>query len=144
MPAPAANLALSPAGRVLAFFRAAADAAELWLVDSGALDQLAFLIAKTGLARNAVLWAASYLTTRGLLTGSPSEAVIGALVSVLVATVNGFIAHVRNKYAARLQHTVGVQGDKFIGPETVAEVARLVIRDANAPSQPLAPPSSNA
>jgi hypothetical protein len=114
------------------WLHALADGAERWMVDSGLLDQLAFLVAKTGLARQLVLAGASSIFGVGAVSGNLAETLVSAAVVVLVGTVNLFIGRVRAKYAERLQRVVGAEPDRFIGPETVAQAAALASRDARA------------
>lgn len=111
------------------------DAIEKWLIESGMIDQLAFLVAKTSMVRALILWAAGGLAAKGAIDANYSEALIGVAVTVLTGTVTMFISSVRAKYNARLQHAVGADQDKFIGPETVAQVQQVVDRADAAPPQ---------
>ena len=112
-----------------AFLAAIADFFEDWMIESGLLDQLAFLTSNTTLVRGFVLAAGSYWVGKEWEKSNVGQVLLGVAVTVLIGTVNQFIAYVRNKHAHALQVAVGATPDKFIGPETVTTV-RDIIADA--------------
>lgn len=121
---------LPPSGRCAALFHKAADVVEAWMVDSGALDQLAMLVTKTDLPRLLVFGCATALISRGAIEGSAGQIILGAVVSVLIGTVNAFVTRIRNKYAGQVQAIAGAHPDHFIGPETVTQVADIAAKAA--------------
>lgn len=124
LPSRAANSALP--SRIATVFGVVVDTVELWAIDSGLLDQVAFVVSKTALVRSLLLAAASSTFGVGVVKGEYTEILLGAAVAVAVGTVNSAIAHVRNKYARQVQAAVGAHPDKFVGPETVAQLRGVV------------------
>lgn len=110
------------------------EAFEKWMLASGLIDQLAFLIAKTSTIRALVLWACGAVAIKGLQESSYWETIVASLVTILTGTVTAFISHVRSKYNQQLQEAVGEHTDKFIGPATVAAVEAAVIASSGSSS----------
>ena len=104
------------------------DLVELWLVGSGFLDQLALLATSTSALRAIVMWAAGLLVAKGVMSGSPSEALIGAGVTILNGSLTMFINYVRTKHAANVQAALGEKKDSFIGPECVQAAKDLAAK----------------
>ena len=115
--------------QLTSFLTRAFDAVERWMLASGLLDQLAFLVVKTTLLRQVVLWAASTVFGAAAIEGQLAQAFIAAAVVVATGSVGMFIDHVRRKYSKAGQVAAGVpQVDEFIGPESVAHIAALAAR----------------
>lgn len=121
-PAPSAAAVPSTGSRAAKAFGVVVDAGERWAIESGLLDQVAFVVSKTALVRSLVLAGASSLLGAGVVKGDTADILLGAAVTVLIGSLNSAIAHIRNKYAAQVQAAVGAQPDKFVGPETVGQV----------------------
>lgn len=102
------------------------DAVEKWMIESGLLTQLSFLIAKTTILRSIILWGAGIFGTTALQNGAYAEVLLAAAVTVATGSVTMFITHVRNKHAAALQSTLGVTNDNFIGEQTVSEAKAVL------------------
>lgn len=103
------------------------DFLERWLVESGLIHQLAYLVTKTSVIRGFVLWAAGALAIKGLSSeGTVSEAIVGVAVTGITGALTMFINHVRTKHNIAIQVAVGEVQDGFIGPRTVQTVETVV------------------
>ncbi len=110
---------------------------EKWMIESGLIDQLAFIITKTAVLRSAVIWIAGALGANALTKGEYSEVALAAAVTIATGSVTMFIDYVRNKYAKQLQRAVGTEKrDEFIGAVTVSDVKDVVSKAKEADAQP--------
>ena len=111
------------------------DAIERWMLGSGLLDQLSFLVAKTTLLRMVILSAATSYFGAAAVQGQIGQALVGAAVAAATGSVSMFIDHVRRKYNAQTltlaqvaAPEVGVKVDDFVGPKAVAALELLAAR----------------
>lgn len=110
------------------------------MIESGFIDQLAFLVSKTTLVRTGIMYLSGLIAAKGLTAGSYSEVIIASSVTVVTGSLDMFINHVRNKYAAQIQKSVGARVDSFIGPATVEATVAAV--NAPPPEVPVEVPSN--